>query len=87
MAAQKKPAAPKKPAVSTLSENASKNLAAVRLKRGESQATFAKVLGCSTSYVSMLERAEREMPLSTIEAFATKLKIPPLTLLLASPKL
>lgn len=79
-----KSAAPK---ASTLSENVAKNLLAIRQKRQESQAAFAAVLGISTSYVSMLERGGREMPLSTIEALAKKLKMPALTLLLPNPKL
>ncbi len=70
----------------TLAENVAQNLLALRTKRGESQAAFAKVLGISTSYVSMLERGGREMPLSTIEVVAKKLKVPAVSLL-ANPKI
>jgi len=71
----------------TLAENVSQNLLAIRTKRKESQAAFAALLGISTSYVSMLERGGREMPLSTIEVVAKKLKIPALNLLIANPKI
>jgi transcriptional regulator with XRE-family HTH domain len=71
----------------TLAENVAQNLLAIRTKRGESQAAFAAVLGISTSYVSMLERGGREMPLSTVETLSKKLKIPALTLLLPNPKI
>lgn len=73
--------------VPTLMENVTKNIVALRKKKNLSQAEFAKAVGFSTSYISMLEGGKREISLSAVETIARKLKIPALTILIANPKL
>lgn len=71
-----------KPAPS-LAEIFSANLVAHRRELGVSQEDLAHKAGLSVSYVSMLERGQRQPPLETVEAFARALKVPALDLLRA----
>ena len=61
----------------------SANLVAQRRSRNLSQEALAHAAGMSTSFVSMLERGQRQPPLETVEAFARALKVPAIDLLRA----
>ena len=58
-----------------------------RTRRQLSQGQLAKLAGCSTSYLSLLENGRRDPPLSTISKISQALKIPTniLIFLAASP--
>lgn len=65
----------------TLLQKFAANVKRYRLKRGLSQDGLAKKVDCSTSHVSMLERALRTPSLDTIDAFADALGTTPPALL------
>ncbi len=52
------------------------NIRAYRHKKGLSQEAFAEICGLHRTYVGSVERAERNVTLSTLEAFATALGAP-----------
>lgn len=58
-----------------------KNLRRARRASGLSQTKLAKKAGICVSYVSMLERGNRQPPLQTIESLGRALNVPPLSLL------
>ncbi len=57
------------------------NVRRLRAKKKLSQKALADRVGCSVSYVSMLERGQRSPPLETIEKVAKALGVPPSGLL------
>ncbi len=57
------------------------NVRRLRAKKKLSQKALADKVGCSVSYVSMLERGQRSPPLETIEKVAKALGVPPSGLL------
>jgi transcriptional regulator with XRE-family HTH domain len=58
-----------------------KNLRGFREAEGVSQEAFAEILGVHRTYISALERGERNVSLKSVEKIAGKLKIEPLLLL------
>lgn len=48
-----------------------------RTRRGLSQAKLAERIGCSVSYLSLLENGRRDPPISMIEKIANALQVPP----------
>lgn len=70
----------------SLSKIVSSNIKSTRTLRGLSQAALAKKTGVSVSYISMLERGEREGTLATFEAVAKALRIEAVALFTAQPK-
>ncbi len=58
-----------------------KTLLALRTAKKISQAELAKRTGLSTSYISMLERAQRSPPLETVDAIGKKMRVRPVSLL------
>jgi transcriptional regulator with XRE-family HTH domain len=67
----------------SLAATFSSNLALRRRAAQLSQEALATKAGISVSYVSMLERGQRQPLLETVEAFARALKVQPLDLLRA----
>ena len=57
------------------------NVRRLRAEKKLSQKALADKVGCSVSYVSMLERGQRSPPLETIEKVAKALGVPPSGLL------
>jgi transcriptional regulator with XRE-family HTH domain len=64
-----------------LKENVARNLRAIRQKKKLSQEALASKVELSLSYISEIERGNREPPLHTLEALATGLGCSPLALL------
>ena len=64
-----------------LEQIVAENLRAVRKEQKLSQEVLAKKARVSVSYVSMLERGERNPPLDTLEVLARALRVSPLYLL------
>jgi transcriptional regulator with XRE-family HTH domain len=69
----------------TLEQLVTQNLRAARMQKKLSQEALAAKAGVSVSYVSMLERGERNPPLDTLEALANALGVAPLSLLQERP--
>jgi transcriptional regulator with XRE-family HTH domain len=57
------------------------NLRALRTRKGLSQEALAELAGLHRTYVSSVERCERNVTLETVERFATALGADPLDLL------
>jgi transcriptional regulator with XRE-family HTH domain len=51
------------------------NIRAIRRQKGLSQEELAEICGLHRTYVGSVERAERNVTLSTLEAFATALGV------------
>jgi len=51
------------------------NIRAIRRQKGLSQEKLAEICGLHRTYVGSVERAERNVTLSTLEAFATALGV------------
>ena len=51
------------------------NVRAIRRQKGLSQEKLAEICGLHRTYVGSVERAERNVTLSTLEAFATALGV------------
>jgi transcriptional regulator with XRE-family HTH domain len=64
-----------------LRENAARNLRALRKKKKLSQEALAERSGLSLSYISEIERGNREPTLETIEKLAAGLGVAPQALL------
>jgi transcriptional regulator with XRE-family HTH domain len=64
-----------------LRENAARNLRALRKKKKLSQEALAERSGLSLSYISEIERGNREPTLETIEKLAAGLGVQPQALL------
>ncbi|MBL4800480.1 MAG: helix-turn-helix transcriptional regulator [Emcibacter sp.] len=60
---------------------AAKNIKFLRGKMDVSQEVLADMIGCHRTYVGSVERSERNITLSTLEAFAKILKVHPSELL------
>jgi len=65
----------------SLRDVVSANIKALRLERGFSQEKLAELCGFHRTYVGSVERGERNITLSTLEAFAKALEIDPRELL------
>jgi transcriptional regulator with XRE-family HTH domain len=64
-----------------LADKFANNLKSERLRRKLSQEALAAKAGLSVSYISMLERGQRQPPLDTLESLAKALAISPTHLL------
>ncbi len=60
------------------------NVKRLRLRLGLSQEQFAEGCGYHRTYIGSIERGERNITLSTLEAIAVALGVKPVDLLLAS---
>lgn len=69
--------------MASLNENFQKNVVRLRKKANLTQEALATKAGVCTSYVSMLERGERNPPLDTVESIAKALGAKPYQLLAA----
>jgi transcriptional regulator with XRE-family HTH domain len=58
-----------------------RNLRAYRQARGLSQEAFAEVLGVHRTYMGGVERGERNLTLKSVERFAERIDVEPLSLL------
>lgn len=65
----------------TLQKIVSTNIKRIRLQKGLSQEELAGICGYHRTYVGSVERGERNITLSTLEAFADALSIDPRELL------
>ncbi|PVX30223.1 helix-turn-helix domain-containing protein [Sphingomonas pokkalii] len=64
-----------------LQRTVAENLKERRLRLGLSQEEFAEVCGYHRTYIGSIERAERNITLSTLDALARALNVPPNELL------
>lgn len=64
-----------------LLRNFATNVRRLRSRLDLSQSALARKVGCSISYVSMLERGRRSPPLETVEKVAKALGVAPAALL------
>lgn len=69
--------------ISKLQELIAANLRRRRLAMGLSQEEFADLCGYHRTYIGSVERSERNITVSTLEALAAALKIEPYELLRA----
>ena len=60
------------------------NMKTARLRAGLSQEELAEICGYHRTYISSIEREERNITLDTLQAIATALKVEPVSLLSAS---
>lgn len=67
--------------ISSLQLTASKNIRLLRQRMGVSQEAFADMIGYHRTYIGSVERGERNVTLSTLEAFAIGLRVHPSELL------
>ena len=67
--------------ISHLQEIISKNVKKRRLLKGLSQEEFADVCGYHRTYIGSIERGERNITVSTLEALAAALGVAPTELL------
>jgi transcriptional regulator with XRE-family HTH domain len=67
----------KRKKISSLQLVAAKNIRILRDKMDISQEAFADIIGCHRTYVGSVERSERNITLSTLEAFAKGLNVHP----------
>jgi transcriptional regulator with XRE-family HTH domain len=67
--------------ISSLQFTTSKNIRILRQKMDVSQEVFADMIGYHRTYVGSVERGERNVTLSTLEAFAKGLNVHPSELL------
>ena len=58
-----------------------RNLAAYREARGLSQEAFADVFGWGPTYMGKLERGQCNLTLRTLESYASRIGVDPLSLL------
>ena len=63
--------------VSQLQETISKNVKRLRLRQGLSQEEFADRCGYHRTYIGSIERAERNITISTLESLAKALGVGP----------
>lgn len=61
------------------------NIRAYRISNGVSQEEFAAECGLHRTYVGAIERGERNVTLSTLEAIAEAMKVKPYQLLMENP--
>ena len=69
--------------ISKLQELVAENLRRQRLAMGLSQEEFADLCGYHRTYIGSIERSERNITVSTLEALAAALQIEPYELLRA----
>ncbi len=67
--------------ISNLQNAIASNVKKQRLLKGLSQEEFANLSGYHRTYIGSIERAERNITVSTLEALADALKIEPVDLL------
>lgn len=67
----------------SLTDRFAANLRAARTRAHVSQSMLARAAGVAPGYVSMLENAQRDPPLTTVAQFAKALNVDPLSLLAA----
>ncbi len=63
-----------------LQKTVGRNLRAYRLERGYSQEAFAEILGVHRTYMGGLERGERNLTLRSLERYAERLSVDPVSL-------
>lgn len=64
-----------------LQEDIALNVKNCRLKMGLSQEEFADICGYHRTYIGSIERSERNITISTLEALAIALNVEPMELL------
>ncbi len=69
--------------ISKLQELIAENVKILRLRMGLSQEEFADLCGYHRTYIGSIERSERNITVSTLEALAVALKVNPADLLRA----
>lgn len=67
--------------ISKLQELIAENVRTLRLRMGLSQEEFADLCGYHRTYIGSIERSERNITVSTLEALAKALKVEPHELL------
>lgn len=65
----------------TLQAALARNLRALRRAQGQTQKDLATAAGVDQSFVSLIERGQRDVTLATVDAFAAALRVPALALL------
>jgi transcriptional regulator with XRE-family HTH domain len=65
----------------TITARFARNVCKLRKQKNLSQSSFGKRIGCSTSYVSMMERNLRAPTLERLEQIAKGLRVKPAALI------